>query len=613
MTFQSSDAHPNYRSIPMPITQTPAPYDSDERLAIVLDKLINDSRSGSSAVLLDRAIQANPDLESEIRELYATAMIARDVALLQSDEVNRMIDDDDSVVVDPQMEKTVSDGSAELPGSGSALGTVIGDFELREEIGRGGMGVVYRAFQKSLDRTVALKMIPNAAFAASTDIARLRAEALAAARLNHPNIVPVYEVGEYNGQPWFSMQFVDGDTLSDRLASGPMAAEDAVRLLIPIVEAIGSAHRAGVLHRDLKPSNVLINVDGEPFVTDFGLAKRVPVAEDSLIIEGSSDDGNLTQSGAILGTPSWMSPEQAAGQTDSIDVASDIYSLGAVLYAMLTGRPPFQSASPLDTLLMVMEQDPPGIRVLNPKIDADLEMVVLKCLQKPRDLRYSSTSELASDMRAWLNKEPVSARRSTVMNVITRLFRESHHAAILQNWGLLWMWHSLVLLVLCLTTNAVQLAGITSRLPYVGLWVFGLGLWALIFWNLRSRSGPITFIERQIAHVWAGSMVASSMLFAVESVLDEPVLEFSPVLGCIAGIVFLAKAGMLSGIFYIHATALFTTSIVMAAMARSGQPDFSISLFGLVSGLTFFIPGLKYYRQSRSAGRPRRAVGVAGR
>lgn len=559
--------------------------ESEQRLAQILDQLINDSQSGSSAELLDRAVRQNPDLEADIRELYATAMIARDVAMLQSPDVSRIIDG--SATVNSNMAGT------------TAVGSTIGDFELLEELGRGGMGVVYRARQASLDRIVALKMIPNAAFAASTDLARLRAEALAAARLNHPNIVPVYEVGEHNGQPWFSMQFVEGVTLSERLANGPMAAEDAVLLLLPIVEAIGSAHRAGVLHRDLKPSNILITETGEPFVTDFGLAKRVPVTDGSFVFQGSSSDVNLTQSGAIIGTPSWMSPEQAAGQTESIGVESDIYSLGAILYAMLTGRPPFQSASSLDTLLMVMEQDPPAIRVLNSKIDIDLEMVVMKCLQKPRDLRYSSTTELAADLQAWLNHEPVSARRSTVTSVMTRLFRESHHATILQNWGLLWMWHSLVLLVLCLVTNVFQLEGVTARLPYVALWVIGLGCWAAIFWNLRRRSGPITAVERQIAHVWAGSMVASSMLFAVESVLSLPVLEFSPVLGCIAGIVFLVKAGTLSGRFYVHAFALFGTSIVMAAMSRGGGPNYSISLFGIVSGLSFFLPGLKYYRQQR--------------
>lgn len=561
--------------------------ESEERLALILDQLINDSHNGSSAALLDQAVRENPDLEADIRELYSTAMIASDVGLFQSAEVTRILSGE-------------ADSSTQV---NSAAGSFIADYELQEEIGRGGMGVVYRAHHQTLNRIVALKMIPNAAFATSQDLARLRAEALAAARLNHPNIIPVYEVGEHNGQPWFSMQLIEGQTLTQRLANGPMPAEEAVRLLIPVAEAVGAAHRAGVLHRDLKPSNIMISETGKPFITDFGLAKRVPVSDESIVMAGRSDEANITQTGAIIGTPSWMSPEQAAGQTDAIDVTSDVYSLGAILYAMLTGHPPFQAATPLDTLLMVMEQDPPAIRVLNPRIDVDLEMVAQKCLQKPRDLRYSSADSLAADLNAWLNNEPVDARRSTIMNVATRLFRESHHAAVLENWGLLWMWHSLVLLMLCFTTNAFQFSGITSRLPYIGLWVFGLGLWAAIFWNLRSRSGPITAVERQIAHVWAGSMFASSMLFWVESVLDEPVLEFSPVLGCIAGIVFLVKAGMLSGQFYIHSAVLFFTSVVMAAMDRGGEASYSVSLFGIVSGLTFFLPGLKYYRLQKKSQR----------
>lgn len=563
--------------------------DRDERLAIVFDQLMQDSQGGSAQKRLNDAIRQHPDLATDLRELFATAQIADDIALLQSSDLNHLTGGGSKML---RTSGTLA--------AGSAIGTTIGEYELQAELGRGGMGVVYQAYQASLQRTVALKMIPNAAFAAAQDLARLRAEAMAAARLSHPNIVPVYEVGEHNGQPWFSMQFIQGMTLSDRLMKGPMTPREAVTLLVPIVDAIGAAHRAGVLHRDLKPSNILIATDGTPFVTDFGLAKRVNVEEESWTSLGANSDmTKLTQSGAILGTPAWMSPEQAAGQTDSIDVATDVYSLGAVLFAMLTGRPPFQAASPLDTVLMVLEQDPPNIRMLNRAVDSDLEMVVMKCLQKPQDLRYPSAAALASDMRAWLNGEPVSARSSTIAQVITRLFRESHHAAILQNWGLLWMWHSLVVLMLCLITNFIQFQGVTNRWPFVGLWVVGLGLWAAIFWNLRHRSGPITAVERQIAHIWAGSMIASSMLFWIESIMDRPVLELSPVLGAIAGMVFLAKAGILSGQFYIQSVMMFATGLVMAAIEHSNLPDFSVSLFGIMSGLTFFLPGLKYYRQQR--------------
>ena len=567
--------------------------DRDERLAVVFDQMMQASKPGSPQKRLDDAVRLHPDLARDLRELFATTLIVDDIAMLQSTDLNHLTGGGSTF---PRTSGSLA--------AGSAIGTMIGEYELRQEIGRGGMGVVYRAFQASLERTVALKMIPNAAFAAAQDLARLRAEALAAARLSHPNIVPVYEVGEHNGQPWFSMQFIEGTTLSQRLMSGPMKPREAAALLVPIVEAIGAAHRAGVLHRDLKPSNILIAVDGTPFVTDFGLAKRVNVEAESMA-SGSmgSDLTNLTQSGAILGTPAWMSPEQAAGQTDSIDVATDVYSLGAVLFAMLTGRPPFQAASPLDTVLMVIEQDPPNIRMLNRAVDSDLEMVVLKCLQKPQDLRYSSAGALAADLRAWLNSEPVSARSSTIAQVMTRLFRESHHAAILQNWGLLWMWHSLVVLLLCVITNLMQFRGVTERWPFVGLWVVGVGLWAAIFWNLRHRAGPITAVERQIAHIWGGSMIASSMLFWVESIMDQPVLAFSPVLGAIAGMVFLAKAGILSGSFYIQSILMFATALVMAAIEHSSLhsdfPNVSVSLFGVMSALTFFFPGLKYYRQQR--------------
>jgi len=567
--------------------------DRDERLANALDRIMQPAAVGTPADRLASEIQKNPDLEKDLRELFGTMQMVDDIVLLQSAELNPP--------ASPANSRSLTSGSSRNHSSGNAspIGTLIADYELQEEIGRGGMGVVYRARQAGLQRTVALKMIPNAAFATPQELARLRAEAMAAARLSHPNIVPVYEVGEHNGQPWFSMQYIEGTTLSQRLMSGPMNPREAASLLLPIVDAIEAAHQAGVLHRDLKPGNIIIARDGTPFVMDFGLAKRLDVDRNSLTAGIGSEFSHLTQSGAILGTPAWMSPEQAAGQTDSINVASDIYSLGAVLFAMLTGRPPFQAASPLDTVLMVIEQDPPNIRMLNRAVDSDLEMVVMKCLQKPQDLRYATAADLAADLRAWLSNEPVSARSSTFAQVMTRLFRESHHAAILQNWGLLWMWHSLVVLILCLITNGMQLSGVISRWPYVGLWVIGLGLWASIFWNLRHRAGPITAVERQIAHVWGGSMIASSMLFAVESIMNRPVLEFSPVLGAIAGMVFLVKAGILSGQFYIQAVAMFLTSLIMAAIESSDLPDFSVSLFGVVSALTFFQPGLKYYRQQK--------------
>jgi serine/threonine-protein kinase len=345
-----------------------------------------------------------------------------------------------------------------------------------------------------------------------------------------------------------------------------------------------------VLHRDLKPSNLLIDGEGRPHVTDFGLAKQI------------SGDASLTQSGAILGTPSYMSPEQAAGR-GAVGPASDVYSLGCVLYQTLVGRPPFQAASPVDTLLLVLEQEPAPPREINALVDRDLEMIALKCLQKPPELRYVSAAALADDLDAFLADEPISARSGRFSQIVARMFRRSHHAEVLENWGLLWIWHSAALLALCLATNYFQWRQNDWELfkqpwPYLALWGGGLAVWAPIFWALRRRAGPVTFVERQIAHVWGASVISSVMLFGVEFLLRLPVLTLSPVLGLINGMVFTVKAGVLSGEFYWHAAVMYATAVAMALLARYDVP-LGVSLFGVSAAATFFFPGLKYLRQRR--------------
>ncbi len=228
-----------------------------------------------------------------------------------------------------------------------------GDYELLAEIARGGMGVVYKARQTRLNRTVAVKMILAGELADQDDVRRFLSEAEAAAGLDHPGIVPVYESGEINGQHFFSMGFVDGQSLAALLTQGPLPPRQAAELLAQVADAVDYAHERGVIHRDLKPGNILLDQEGHPRVTDFGLAKRV------------AGDSNLTRTGQALGTPSYMPPEQASGKLDAIRPAADIYALGAVLYATITGRPPFQAATALDTILQVLEQEPVAPRQLN--------------------------------------------------------------------------------------------------------------------------------------------------------------------------------------------------------------------------------------------------------
>ena len=207
---------------------------------------------------------------------------------------------------------------------------------------------------------------------------------------------------------------------------------------------------------------------------------------------------------------------------------------------------------------------------------------------------------MADDLEAYLADEPIAARSGLISQVVARWFRETHHATVLENWGLLWMWHSLVLIVLCFATNWMQWRGVKEPLFYLAVWVAGLGTWAVIFWRLRRRSGPVTFVERQVAHVWGGSMAASALLFVVEMLLGLPALTLSPVLALIGGMVFFIKAGILTGRFYVQSIALFATAFAMPLVQWRGIP-LGISLFGLVSAACFFFPGLKYYRQRRAA------------
>jgi serine/threonine-protein kinase len=549
-----------------PPAAAPADTGRDENLARLITELTDQLRRGGRPDV-DAAARQHPELAAELRELWAAVQIAEELAR----------------PADPSR-PTVERPAPPTPAAG--VPRSFDDFELLEEVGRGGMGVVYKAWQKSLGRTVALKMILRGELASPADLARFRAEAEAAARLDHEGIVAVHGVGEYDGQAYFSMQYVEGTTLAARVAAGPLPPREAARVVAAVARAVHHAHQNGILHRDLKPANVLLDRQGRPHVTDFGLAKRVTGPGSTPAAAG------LTRTGAVVGTPSYMAPEQAAGSRGTLGPAADVWALGAILYELLTGRPPFQAASPVDTLLLVLEQDAVPPRLLNARVDRELETVCLKCLQKPPELRYRAARELADDLEAFLQGEPVSARPSGLGYFVGRMLRATHHAPVLENWGLLWMWHSLAIFVLCAVTNLMAWRGVDNHWPYLALWSVGLVAWGSIFWALRRRGGPVTFIERQIAHLWAGGIAGSIVLFAVEWVIGLPVLTLSPVLAILAGVVFIGKGGMLSGEFYPWAGAMFVTAGLMAGFPRVG-----LLLFGVVSAASFFFPGLKYYRQ----------------
>ncbi len=277
-----------------------------------------------------------------------------------------------------------------------------GDYELLEEIGRGGQGIVFRARQKSLNRTVALKIIGLGQWATSAHLKRFRLEAEAAASLEHPGIVPIHEVGERDGSCYFSMKFVEGGQLDAVVRREPIPIRRAVELIAKIARTVHYAHEHGILHRDIKPGNILLDKTGEPHLTDFGLARLV------------ESESTVTRTMDVLGTPSYMAPEQAVGNNDAVSSTTDVYGLGAVLYQLLTGHPPFAGGTTYETIKLLLDTEPRQPRAWNAKIDRDLSTICLKCLEKDPKHRYSTALALAEDLERWLKHEPILARHTGI-------------------------------------------------------------------------------------------------------------------------------------------------------------------------------------------------------
>lgn len=337
-----------------------------------------------------------------------------------------------------------------------------GQYELRGELGRGGMGVVYQAYQAVLDRHVALKMLTGSAISTPEQRRRFVQEARLTARIRHPHIVSIYEVGELGEQPFYTMELIEGENLASKLASGPLTGRDAVDLMLLIANSVEYLHQQGVLHRDLKPSNILLNVSGEPCLVDFGLSRAMNEFHDP------------TVTGTILGTPSYMPPEQAAGRVREIDVRSDVYSLGAILYEMLCGRPPFKAGSALETVLLVLERDPLPLRTWNRTVPRDLEHICLRCLEKSPDRRYPSALEFAADLERFQRGERPSDQSHSLWVKASRLTRRFPSAA----YRLLGLLPTLLIVLL---RCAVEPAVWGFYQPIVA----GLSAWAILslFWE----------------------------------------------------------------------------------------------------------------------------------
>ncbi len=402
----------------------PTPSDLEQRLEEVLATYLQAVEAGQAP---DRReiLARHPDLADELASFFANreefANLARPVA---------------NPVALPAAEGATlgADGSANgVPSIGESL-RYFGDYEILEEIARGGMGVVFKARQVSLNRVVALKMILAGQLATVVDVQRFKQEAEAAANLDHRHIVPIYEVNEHGGSNYFSMKLIDGGSLAGCIEILRKDRKKAVLLMAKVARAVHYAHQRGILHRDLKPANILLDTASEPHVTDFGLAKKVTA------------DSGMTQTGAIVGTPSYMAPEQAAAKK-GLTTAVDVYSLGAILYELATGRPPFRGPTPLDTLLQVMEKEPTRPRTIDKTIDRDLETIVLKCLAKDPAQRYASAESLAEELERWQRGESILARRVRLPVRLWRWCRRNPLVALPSTVALLGMLAAIALLV----------------------------------------------------------------------------------------------------------------------------------------------------------------------
>jgi len=344
-------------------------------------------------------VRERPELKSALRCLEALERFAQTPGL---DEAAPPADETPTV--------TLSDTTPAKPPAREAPRT-FGQYELLAELGRGGMGVVYQARQKHLGRTVALKMVLASHLASAQQLRRFEAEGRAAASLRHANIVRLLDSGQVEGQPYLAMDYIAGENLARRLQRGPLDMDAAVRLVCDVARAVDYLHKQGIVHRDVKPSNILLDEDGQPYLTDFGLAKLL------------ATDSHLTGTGVAAGTPSYMAPEQAAGQPADVTPLCDVYSLGAVLYELLAGRPPFQAASAIDVLIQVLESEPVSPRHLNPAVPRSLATICLKCLEKQPAARYASAGALADDLERYLKGEEVEARSGGAVQRVRRWMR----------------------------------------------------------------------------------------------------------------------------------------------------------------------------------------------
>lgn len=465
-------------------------------------------------------------------------------------------------------------------GAERLVGTQIGNYKIQEVLARGGMGVICRAQHQLLRRQVAIKFLAAGALASPDDIRRLKSEAEAIAKLEHPHILPIYEVGVWEDQPFLVMPLSETGDLQKRLTHAPLHPRPAACLVRDLALAVAHAHQRGVIHRDIKPANVLLRSEGGPLLADFGLAK------------GPRSDSLKTATGQMLGTPHYMAPEQiTAPQT--VGVATDIYGLGGVLYAALSGTPPHQGTMYAEIVRKIQVEDVPELTLASQPIPRDLRAVCMKCLCKEPEHRYRSAEELADDLERFLNGEPTLAGRSGTLDRLARPLRRDVHRSSFQNWGRTLGNFGLVIFVSHLLIWGLRVAGYTSTFhflaPRLGMFV---GLLLVLAYARRGRLGPTSSVERPLWSIWCGYLAALSGSSFLLWQWTQPILSTYSMAAILAGFGFFATGGVAWGGCYLMGITFIILGVVLAWIS---MPEV---VFGVAWLVALGILARRYGRES---------------